>query len=272
MSWSASEPTQGYIGFPEKTLGERPQRLPIWLDAPGFFVLAKPAGVLVQPDPWFPRMPSLSEAIYAQLILGKPELQRLGLEEDGLRPTYILPPSAEGAVVWSKTHAEAEKLRNSYGSEQWTLRFEFVAANDPRETSLFCDLPMARHWQNAEAIVSHKSGKKTETQFERVGKIGRYSLWIAETQFYRLDQICLHAYERGLRVLGDERYGRSLVPMLSDLKRSYRPGRREEQPLWEGPVIRLKEIDGPEETGIKGLQFPASRSWQRVMQVLGRYA
>ncbi|MDP0501911.1 MAG: hypothetical protein Q7P63_17600 [Verrucomicrobiota bacterium JB022] len=272
MTWSASEPAQGYIGFPEGSLGERSVRLPIWHDAPGFFVLAKPGGILVQPDPWFQRVPSLSEAIASQLVLGKPELQRLGIEEDGLRPTYILPPSAEGAVVWSKTHAKAEELRNSYGSEQWTLRFELLAVSEPRESSIFCDLPVARHWQHAQAIVSHTSGKKTETRFDRVAKVGRYSLWIAETRFYRLDHICLHAYERGLRVLGDERYARSLVPMLSDLKRDYRPGRREELPLWHGPAMRLKELEGPKELGIPRLELPASKAWQRLLQTLGRYS
>lgn len=269
--WSPKEPVEGYVGFPEGMLDARPQRLPIWQDLAGAFVLAKPAGVLVQPDPWYSRLPSLTEAISQQALLGKPELQRLGVDPNGLRAVFPLPPSCEGVAVLTKRTDAVESLRNSYGSELWTLQFELLADSEPRDPSAVCDLPLARHWQHPQAIVSHESGKQTHTTFNRVARIGRYGLWLAETRYYRMDQLCVHGQEVGLRILGDDKYGRSRVPLLSDLKRDYSPGRREELPLWDGPVIRLKRITPPEDSGLRVIEPPPSKTWLRLLQVLGRY-
>jgi len=262
--------TATHIGFPSPLLGLQPVRLPVLFDDGERIVLEKPPGILVQQDSWYPRLPVLVEAIRHQAAEGKPEMQELGIGEDGLWAITDLDPECHGPVLFARNREIAEELRNSFGSGQFTFVYQLLANADQQAEPVLCDLPIARHGRLPRMLVSHTTGKKAETEFVAAGKAGRYTCYEARTRFPRRHQILLHAAESGLPVLGDRNYARSQPLFLSRLKKDYRPRKdREERPLYDGPAYFLREIDLSGECRIEG---PVPSKWEALVKQLGKYS
>jgi 23S rRNA-/tRNA-specific pseudouridylate synthase len=170
-------------------------------------VLQKPAGCCLDAHPLFEATPSLVAAINRQARAGKPELARLNLTQ--VFEVYAMEPEVEGLALLANGAPARESLRNAFGSEQVLLQFHFVARDMSAkgERVRACTLPLARHSKEARMLVSHKTGKKSCTVFEQVRLLdGGYALWSATTQYLRVHQIRLHAFEVGLRLPGESLY------------------------------------------------------------------
>lgn len=235
-----------HLGFPAPLLGLDSVRLPVLLDTGELIVLAKPQGVLVQADSWYPRCPVLVEAIRHQASEGKPEFERLGIGRDGLWAVHDLDPEIWGPVVFSRGREQGDALRSSCGSSAFEFTYIFLtraSRSDREQDSIECDLPIARHRTRPRMLVSHTTGKMATTRFDKIGSMGRYELWMAKTDFPRRHQILLHATEIGIPVLGDKIYAGEKPLFLSRFKKNYR-GKRDvdERPLYDGPACYLSRI------------------------------
>jgi 23S rRNA-/tRNA-specific pseudouridylate synthase len=265
-----------HLGFPPPLLGERPARVPLVWDHPRGFALDKPVGVQVLPDNWFPQVPVLAEAINYQRSRGKGELLRLGLGEEEARAIFQSEPEMAGLVLFAKDAEAAAFWGNACGSDQFEFTVHFLSARSPQGAEVLeCDLPIARHGgQQQRMLVSHRSGKKTQTRFQFLGRRGRYSLWEAKTPFLRVNQIPLHAFEVGLAVVGDRTYAGESPFYLSFVKRDFRPKRDErEAPLYDGMMMFLAGLRMPlPEGGSATLQVPPPKRFQAVMRNLERYS
>ena len=263
-----SKPT--HLGFPYPLLGMESMRLPILFDDGDRIVIEKPQGVLVQQDGWYPRLPVLVEAIRYQAAVGKPDLGKLGIGEDGLWAVTDLDPECHGPVLFARTREAADELRNALGSGSFTFIFQLLAEAGQETESRECDLPLARHGRLPRMLVSHTTGKKASTVFHAAGRAGRYTCFEARTAFPRRHQILLHAAESGLPVLGDRLYARSHPLLLSRFKRDYRPRKdREERPLYDGPAYFLRELDLGEGARIEA---PFPPKWEALVKQLVKYS
>jgi len=258
------------LGFPAPLLGMEPVRLDILFDDDEHLVLAKPAGVLVQADSWYPRLPVLVESIRHQAQLGKPEFQRRHLPPHGLWAVTDLDPELHGAVLLTRSQERAESLRNELGSGHFLFTFTLLARSDGGVDYRECHLPLARHTRLPRILVSHNTGKKSVTRFIRDAPLGPFHLWKATTDFPRKHQILLHAFESGLPVLGDHLYARSKPVLLSALKRGYSSKLdRQERPLYEGPACYLSRMDIP---GLASVQCPVPPRWNGLIRQLEKHA
>ncbi|MEX0323347.1 MAG: hypothetical protein AB3N63_14390 [Puniceicoccaceae bacterium] len=234
------------LGFPAPLLGMDPLRLPILMDNGDCLALAKPQGVLVQADSWYPRCPVLVEAIRHQASGGKPEFERLGIGAEGLWAVHDLDPEFWGPVLFAKGREQGDALRSACGSSAFEFTYIFLTKSSREnrlETSFECDLPISRHRTQNRILVSHTTGKMATTRFDKIGNMGRYELWMAKTDFPRRHQILLHALESGIPVLGDGTYAREKPLLLSRFKRNYRSKQDiEERPLYDGPACYLSRI------------------------------
>jgi 23S rRNA-/tRNA-specific pseudouridylate synthase len=89
-----------------------------------------------------------------------------------------------------------------------------------------CSLPIAKHATEDRMTISAKPGKKSRTIFNFVGNFGKYEHWEARYTYLRRDQICLHAWEVGLAVFGDGKYGKAKSPAFDELKRNFKRNRK----------------------------------------------
>ena len=225
-------------------LGMDPVRLPILFDDGQLLVLAKPPGVLVQADAWFPRLPVLIEAIRYQAQSGKPEFQRLGIHASGLWAVTDLDPECHGPVVFTRDREMAEALRSDLGSGNFMFVYRLLSRSKASSDPLVQELPLARHRQQDRMLVSHTTGKAALTEFRLHASSGGLFQYAASTRYPRRHQILVHSHESGLPVLGDTRYAREHPLLLSRIKRHYQPKKdTEERPLYDGPAYFLESID-----------------------------
>jgi len=210
----------------------------------GLLALQKPAGVAVTRSRWYPSAPDLEASLNYQLSQEKPELLRLGLEPSKpLAAVYNTEPLQSGISLFAFGDEAIEKYRNRFGSGQIEFHFLFLAHGDVFNDELKCDLPLAPHFHQPCLVVSHQTGKKSETRFERLERLGAYSLWEARCLYYRMDQLPLHAFEVGLPVVGEAKYAGEETVYLSRIKgRDYRGDIENERPLYPFPAMHLKKL------------------------------
>lgn len=193
-----------WIGFPPGLLSERPLRLPVLFNREDVLALWKPARLLAQAHPWYANQRSLEEAVFRQIQDGKAELiHDLGL--NWLQVIHPIDPEVEGPILMARNPDFARLWRNAVGSGQVRFTFQFISRtpgeNEAREH--LCDLPIAAHFQNKKAYISHRQGKQSRTLFRWVEAVGPVSLWEAVSHYPRLQQIRLHAFESGIPLWGD---------------------------------------------------------------------
>jgi 23S rRNA-/tRNA-specific pseudouridylate synthase len=259
-----------HLGFPAPLLGPKPIRLPVLHDDGEIMALAKPPGVLVQQDAWYPRLPVLIEAIRYQAAQSKPEFVKMGIGQAGLWAVTDLDAECAGPLLSTRSREIAEDLRNQYGSGAFTFTFEFITPSTPDEDQMKCELPLSRHERLPRMLVSHTTGKVAQTEFSVEGRVGAYFLCSAVIRFPRRHQVLLHACESGLPVLGDRTYAKSNPIMLSHLKRDYHFRRdQDERPLYDGPAYYLKSLKISEDCTISMSEPPR---WQGLVKQLQKYS
>ncbi len=249
-------------------------RLPIYWNSDRGFAIEKPSGIQVLPDNWYPQTPVLTEALNFQAETEKGELLRLGLDTSGAKAIFQCEADLAGMALFAKDSDTADFWSNAYGSYEFELKVHFLVVRAPTELeSCECDLPLARHGEENEMLVSHRTGKKTQTQFKRLQSRGRYSIWEATASYIRLHQIQLHAYEMGLSIVGEHQYARESEIYFSTLKRSFVPkGNEPERPIHAGPAMFLAELTVPMPDGQKvTIQRPAPKHFSVLLKTLAKY-
>lgn len=227
------------IGFPPPLLGPNAVRLPLLGRSEGWVVLAKPAGVLVDPLPGRPGVPSLTTALRQQIQAGKPELSNWAAE--CVRGVYPLDEEITGPVVLALRENSAAALRNAYGSGFFRFTFRLVAQMDVRLEECVCEAPIAYDSRRGMAIVTPRRGKKARTAFRMLARAGDFSLWEACTDYIRYGQVRLHARELGIRVVGDEAMGGVAAPVASVVNDRRRWNGRDE-PYYRLPMVWLHAV------------------------------
>lgn len=253
------------IGFRPPLLGPLPVRISVLGQRDGLTFLAKPPGIAASRSPREPGLETIESALRCQIEDRKPELERLGFSSG--RVLIPLPTECSGLLPVVHDADAVEFWTNAYGSLQFTLRFSLLTLTSDLPDEVSCDLPIAAHFKTGLALISHRTGKKTQTIFTRNERFPRFESWQATTRFLRLDQIRLHAHEIGLSVLGEDTYlpPEAMAipsPSLSDLQRRLRkPTPSAREPLHPHPHIHLGSLTLPDGTEITA---PLPGSLQQV--------
>ncbi|MDQ8201656.1 pseudouridine synthase [Pelagicoccus sp. SDUM812003] len=229
-----------FISFPPGYLGSQPMKFPLLANDERLFAVSKPAGVSCYQHEWTLGKPDFSMALRRELLNGKPQLERLGVK--GVFRVYNLDAELSGALVFAKDEENEGLLKNAAGSDQLRFRFHLLARAETEEREFACDLPIARHFHDRRMLVSHKTGKRSETRFRFLRPFGQYQLWEAECTEMRLHQVRLHAAECGLMVVGEELYSDGGQVYLSRLKRGYLPSKGRERPIYPHLCVHLVEV------------------------------
>ncbi|MDR3273758.1 MAG: hypothetical protein LBS87_00265 [Puniceicoccales bacterium] len=158
--------------------------------------------------------------------LKKPYVQNLGFEHPDI--IYSIEDGMSGIIILAKNRESAKVLKNAYGSYLFDFIFDLFCAQSTcdRESELVCSLPIAQHTSKEITLISAKTGKKSCTSFNFIENVGKCEHWQAKCSYLRRDQICLHAHESWLAILGDGVYGNAKIPLFTDLKRNFKANRK----------------------------------------------
>lgn len=231
---------KSFISFPPGYLGGQPAKFPLLVNDERIFAINKPAGISSAQHDWTLGTPDISMALRRELINGKPQLAKLGIT--GLYRIFNLDAELSGVLLFAKDERNEGLLKNAAGSDQLTYRFHFLAYTETSERAFLCDLPLARHFNDRRMIVSHKTGKKSETRFQFLRPYGRYQLWEAEMTTMRVHQARIHAAECGLQIVGEALYSQGDQVYLSRLKRGYQGNTDREEPIYRHLCMHLVEV------------------------------
>lgn len=235
------------LTFPPQTFESGSTSVSVIFCGNGIAALDKPSGIPIDEHPWHDGRETLCGEIRKRLLLEQPSFLKLGLSRPA--PVILTDAEASGCVLLADRDSGALELwRNAVGSEQLKFVFFFLArpvSEKKKHEPFVCTLPVASHFSEARALISHKTGKKSETRFFPEENFGEYELWRAETTFPRLHQIRLHAQESGLPIVGDAVYGG--VPAISNayFGRRGRLNKGEVRPIYPSLCVHLASVRLP---------------------------
>lgn len=233
------------LTFPPETLGAGPTILPVLFRGNGLVVLGKASGIPIDEHPWNEGKPTLCAALRTRIAEKSENALKLGLA----RPAAVVLTDADisGCVLLADREGRAlDNWRNIAGSGQLRFVFRFLAkplSGASISEDFCCRLPVAAHFSEARTLISHKTGKKSETHFIKEEKFGEYELWRAETAFPRLHQVRLHAQESGIPVVGDSLYGSVPAVLNAYFGKKGRLNKGEVRPIYAAPCIHLSCVE-----------------------------
>lgn len=251
------------LTFPSGMLSFDSIRLPILYQCEEWIACSKPASLAMTEKETRAdshNYQNLIQAIRQRIAERVPSFQEAF--PAGWGAVYYLEQCCGGVVLFARSAQSLSELRESYGSYRWKFRFLLFTRKSPPDPSLTCDLPIALKKKSAIGYISHRSGKKAVTQFQRLGETERLQVWQAELAYLRATQIPLHATESGLSIAGEDRFEENNeVISRKDLPGKRRPG-DERNILWPYPAYYLSEIELP--GGIK-IESPLPKIFQRLV-------
>ena len=197
----------------------------------------KPAGWLTSKHPWYPSHPDIISWIKKD--------SKSSFQSEHMSSVYHLDPEITGLAFIVKNSSLKNYYRNLYGSEKLRFVFQFLVKDPPSSKKLSCDLPLLRREQNRIVKVSRASGKKCQTDFFEIENLGSFALWEAQTTYFRLQQIRIHAVEVGLNIVNDSFSGNSKLLCLSELKAKYKLKgyNNTVSPIYDNISLHLKSVE-----------------------------
>lgn len=168
--------------------------------------------------------------------ISQPQFQTLNITHPEL--VFYLPNYISGILIISKNKESSAILRNQYGSDLITLKFDCLTHRNnqiPTDQAITCSLPIAKHINEDRMLISTRTGKKSKTTFSFVENISNIDHWTATTTFLRNDQILLHAYECDISIVNDYKYS-SLKSLELDKKFSKTEN---DEPHWTRSYIPI---------------------------------
>ena len=234
----------GHIGFPFPLLGKENLRLSILHNNNGLLAINKPQNIVIDYHPWYKKFPSLIDTIKNKDQIKKKETIKLCGKV--FKSIYHLDPECTGIALITTNSSINKKIRNDYGSSRIIFKVLLVVEGGRELKPLIkCNLPLVNEKNKNRVRVSHIKGKKSITYFKRLENIGDYSIWEANTNYLRMHQIRIHAYESGLRIIGESIYDKVNLILLSQFKKKYKSKNSIIQPLYSGIHMHLEKIKMP---------------------------
>lgn len=233
------------LTFPPRTFEAGSTAFPVVFRGNGVAALSKPAGIPIDEHPWNGgARATLCGEFRRRIGQGSPAAEALGIA----RPAAALLTDADcsGLVLLAdRENGILDAWRNAVGSGLLRFRFAFLAPAGASAPEFECRLPVAAHFSEPRAVVSSKTGRKSETRFRREEDFGKFALWAAETAFPRLHQVRLHAAESGIPVVGDALYGGAAPLVNASFCRKGRLNKGEERPIYAPICLHLERISVP---------------------------
>lgn len=221
-----------YLSFPPNSIAENAIRLDAQAIPGEIIAINKPAGTPAE---------KIVAEINKRIAEKQPSFCALALERAYL--VYACEPEISGLMLVAGTQTYA-RWRDALGSNLFNFHFEFLSKRVPAiENEFYCDLPVAKHFNDECAVISSTTGKKSRTQFKRIATGTTFEKWEATTTFPRFHQIRIHAFECEIPVVADPIYDGVPAPTIASLRPKKRLNKGEDKAFYPNICLHLARIE-----------------------------
>jgi len=185
-------------------------------------VVNKPSGLLSVPDRYDPDKPN----IYTMLRTDRPD--------GDVVLVHRLDRGASGVMVFAKGREAQRFYSGEFAKRRVGKVYTAIVRGIPGQMAGTVHKALRKHPSGRGRMLAAEPGgpgKDASTGYEIVERFGGYAFVRAMPREGYQHQVRVHLAEAGMPVIGDQRYGDGRPLMLSEIKRKYRPGRRDESPL-----------------------------------------
>lgn len=214
----------------------------ILYEAPDFFAVDKPAGVLSQKD-------KSGEPDLAELM--QREFAKRGKKLPFLAPAHRLDRNTSGLILMAKSPEGARRLTGWIKNGSLGKTYLALVKGDPGESGTY-DLPLEKDPETNQVFVSDE-GADALTEFRRVQKLGNSCLVEVALHTGRSHQIRAHFAAAGHALLGDKKYAKK--PWSE---------------IFGRPALHAWRLTLPAEAGLAGpLEAPLPEDFRGLLVRLG---
>jgi len=185
-------------------------------------VVDKPPGLLSVPDRHDPDISDL----YSMLRTARPD--------ENVMLVHRLDRGASGVMLFAKGRAAHRFYSGEFAKRRVGKVYLAIVHGVPGEMSGTINKTLRKHPSGKGGMLADEPdgpGKDASTRYEVVEQFGGYALVRAMPSEGYQHQVRVHLAEVGMPVVADHRYGDGRPLLLSEIKRKYRSGRRDESPL-----------------------------------------
>lgn len=157
-----------------------------------------------KPEGWSTHSPGLGQRGLVELYSSRLNLPLL--------VNHRLDKGTSGALVFAKTKAAAETLRQAFEAHQVKKTYWFVTSGKSEFSQHSIESQIEKEGSQ---FVSRKSQTpNSKTHFQRIKRSPFFELWQAQPETGKTHQIRLHARDLGIPILGDTIYGGATFPRI----------------------------------------------------------
>ena len=261
-SWRVTGGEQLLLTVPELPAGTwQPQAMPLDIvhSDPDYWVICKPAGLIVHPGHGNPDG-TLVNGLLA-LDPRQASLPRAGL-------VHRLDKDTTGLLVVARTlTAQQDLSRQLLEKSVYRLYDALVWGTPPARGRI--DLPLDRHPVERTRMAVRPDGRPAVTHYRRLGQFGPVAWLRLQLETGRTHQIRVHVAHQGWHMVGDPVYGRSNPPR-SELPR----GLFDQLNDFPRQALHARELGFRHPVSQQPVQYQAEppADWQALLQSLRDWA
>lgn len=224
-----------------------------------FVVLNKPAGLLSIPD-------RMGKEISLKVLLQQ--------RYDQIFTVHRLDRDTSGIIVFAKDETTHKMLSQQFEDRTTSKYYTGFAMGNLSPKKGEIDGPIAEHPAKKGAMMIHKKGKPSFTEYEVLEEFGPYSLMRFKILTGRTHQIRVHMQSIGHPLACDPLYGDGKPIYISGLKKNYKLSKAldEEKPMLNRLALHAWQLEFNDAEGNKHFyEAPLPKDLRALLQQLRKW-
>ena len=188
-----------------------------------------------------------------------------------IKVCHRLDKYTSGVLLLAKDLESYKHANSQFEKRKVQKTYHAIVSGNTLFTEHVVDIPI-RVKGNRTVSLDRRNGKESSTHFSTIANYKNCSVLSCKPITGRMHQIRVHLKSMGHSIVGDHMYG-GIDLYLSQIKKKYKQGRKEERPLIQRMALharelRLRDLDQSE----LQIEAPYPRDFDRLLTILGKYA